>query len=400
MTAPFKPASFNPHDPAFLANPYPTYQLFREQAPVSWVTPYNTWWCFRYEDCQRILTGTDLFLKNNPVPSSGAPAPISGVLDAMPESVFSVDNPRHDQVRPILDGLFATAIADAVPAATALAQQLLVSAKASRQFELMNAYALPLPAGVLQGVLGVSAADFAGISNWVTAIVAANDMTAPMSVRLGGLTCSMALNAYYQAFARCPMHKPDAMFDLMRGPGMQAPLGLSIEEVQTNAVTLSIAGYYSTTFLIGTGTLNLLDNPDQLALLRAQPDLMTRAVTEMLRFDAPVQLINRYVAADTEIGGVKLKPGDVVTAVTGSANHDSSVYPDGDRFDITRTETTHQSFGAGIHRCLGAPLAEQVTPVAFRVLLDQLPKLRLAGTPQWRTDPFLRAPSNLPIAYG
>ncbi len=400
MTAPFTPSSFNPHDPAFLADPYPTYARFREQAPVSWVTPYNTWWCFRYEDCQRILTGTDLFVKNNPVPSTSPPPPIAGVLAAMPESVFSVDNPRHDQVRPILDGLFATAIAGAVPAATALAQQLLVAAKVSSQFELMNAYALPLPAGVLQGVLGVAAADFAGITNWVTAIVAANDITAPMSVRLGGLTCSMALNAYYQALGRCPMHQPTAMFDLMRDQGMKAPNGLSLDEVQTNAVTLSIAGYYSTTFLIGTGTLNLLNHPDQLALLRAKPELMQRAVTEMLRFDAPVQLIDRYVTAETEIGGVKLKPGDVVTAVTGSANHDSSVFPDGDRFDITRDETTHQSFGAGIHRCLGAPLAERVAPVAFQALLEQLPGLRLAGTPQWRTDPFLRSPSNLPITFG
>jgi cytochrome P450 len=400
MTAPFKPASFNPHDPAFLANPYPTYARFREEAPVSWVTPYNTWWCFRYEDCQRILTGTDLFLKNNPVPDSGPPTPVAGVLSAMPESVFSLDNPRHDQVRPILDGLFATAIEQAVPWATALAQQLLVTAKASRQFELMNAYALPLPSGVLQRVLGVAPADFAGLTNWVTAIVAANDITAPMSVRMGGLTCSMALNAYYQALGRCPMHNPTAMFDLMRDQGMKAPQGLSLDEVQTNAVTLSIAGYYSTTFLIGTGTLNLLAHPDQLALLRRTPSLMPQAVTEMLRFDGPVQLINRYVAAATEIGGVQLKPGDVVTAVTGSANHDSSVFPDGDRFDITRTENAHQSFGAGIHYCLGAPLAERVAPVAFQVLLDQLPNLRLAGTPQWRTDPFLRAPSNLPIAYG
>ncbi|MBI3792251.1 MAG: cytochrome P450, partial [Gemmatimonadetes bacterium] len=269
MTVSINPVTFNPHDPAFLANPYPTYAWFRANRPVSWVTPYNTWWCFNYDDCVRILTGTDLFLKNNPVPSAGPPPPIAGVLASMPESVFSLDNPRHDEVRPILDGLFATAIASAVPRAEAVAQQLLVAAKASWQFDLMSSYALPLPSGVLQQVLGVPAADFAGIENWVAAIVAANDITAPMAVRMGGLTCSMALNAYYQALARCPMHDPNAMFDLMRTRGTTAPKGLSVDEVQTNAVTLSIAGYWSTTFLIGAGTLNLLQHPAQLERLRA-----------------------------------------------------------------------------------------------------------------------------------
>ncbi|MBI3792787.1 MAG: cytochrome P450, partial [Gemmatimonadetes bacterium] len=140
--------------------------------------------------------------------------------------------------------------------------------------------------------------------------------------------------------------------------------------------------------------------PAQLERLRADPTLMPGAVREMLRFDSPVQLIDRYVADDTEIGGIRLKRGDVVTAVVGSGNHDSARFPDGDAFDITRNAEGHLAFGDGIHRCLGAPLADLVAPVAFRAMLDQLPGLRLAGTPQWRSDPFLRSPSSLPIAYG
>ena len=401
MTPRFNPATFNPHDPAFLANPYPVYAQFREVAPVSFVPTYHSWWCFRYEDCQRILTETDLFIKNDPNPSTGSPPPIAGVLSAMPESVFSVDNPRHDQLRPVLDGLFATAIADAAEVAARLGRTLLTTAKSSAQFELINAYALPLPGQVLQHVLGVNAVDFGGIMNWVGAIVSAHDITAPMSVQAAGLTCDMGLNAYYQALARCPAHYDKGkLFDLMLTKGTNAPNGLSPEDVQVNSVTLSIAGYYSTTFLIGTGTINLLQNPEQMALLKAKPELGRSAFWEMMRYDGPVQVIDRYVTADTEIGGKSFHKGDIVTAVTGSANHDPSAFPDPDRFDITRDARKGLSFGAGIHYCLGAPLAEIVSPVAFQVLLEELPGLKLAGTAQWRTDPYLRAPVSVPIAYG
>ena len=400
--ATFDPGTFNPHDPGFLANPYPIYRWFREHEPIAWVEPYESWWCFTYDDCQRILTGTDLFLKNNPVPSTAAPPPLTDVLSGMPESVFSVDNPRHAEIRPILDGLFARTITDAKEIAATAARGLLTKAKVSKRLDLVSTYALPLPASVLQTVLGVPQGDFMGVMQYVAAVLAANDITAPISVRGAGLTCDFALNAYYQGLSRCPhLYAKGRMFDLMLNEGTKAPHGLSGDDVQVNSVTLSIAGYYSTTFLIGTGTLSLLKHPDQLELLRTKPELGTSAFWEMMRYDGPVQLIDRYVAADTTIAGKALRRGDKVTAVTGSGNHDPAAFPDPERFDITRPDTATKglSFGSGIHYCLGAPLAEQVSPVAFQVLLDELPGLALAGTPQWYTDPFLRAVSNLPIEF-
>lgn len=398
----FDPKTFNPHDPAFLADPYPTYAKFREEAPIAWVEPYASWWCFKYEDCQKILTGTDLFLKNNPVASTSPPPPLVGVLAGMPESVFGADPPRHDVVRSILNPLFATSIVDAKQVTASLARGLLTTAKTSRRIDLVSSYALPLPASVLQTVLGVPANDFQGLTQYVAAIVAANDITAPTSVRAAGLTCNFALNAYYHALSRCPsQYAKQRMFDLMLNEGTKAPNGLSEDDVEVNSVTLSIAGYYSTTFLIGTGTLNLLRNPDQLALLQKHPELAPQAFWEMMRFDGPVQLIDRYVAADTELCGRTVHRGDKVTAVTGSGNHDPAAFDDPERFDILRqgVQEKNLSFGSGIHYCLGAPLAQQVSPVAFQVLLDELPGLTLAGTPQWYTDPFLRAVSNLPIAF-
>jgi cytochrome P450 len=190
------------------------------------------------------------------------------------------------------------------------------------------------------------------------------------------------------------------MFDLMRTEGMQGSDPITNDDVVANARTMMIAGYASTTFLIGSGTVRLTENPDQMELLKREPERLDDAVREMLRMDSPVQLIDRYATRELTLGDVTLRRGDKVTAVTGSANHDETVFEDPDCFDLTRTPQRHFGFGMGIHECLGAPLARKVAPEAFRALLAQLPKLRVEGMVVWQSDPFLRAPCNVPIAYG
>jgi cytochrome P450 len=163
------------------------------------------------------------------------------------------------------------------------------------------------------------------------------------------------------------------------------------------ATDFLVAGYASTTFLIGTGTRNLLNNPDQLASLRADPTLISGAIEEMLRFDAPAQLVDRCAAVDTDLGGHHFKAGDRVTAVLGSADRDPRVFTTPDQFAINRGQQNHLSFGAGIHYCIGAPLVRLVGPVAFTMLLAAFPDLSIDGTSQWQTDPYLRAVSSLPL---
>ncbi|MFM8277838.1 MAG: cytochrome P450 [Cyanobium sp.] len=396
----FNPATFNPHDPAFLADPFPTYSQFRIKKPVAHVMPYNSWWCFRYAECERILTDDVTFVKKSPLPPTSVP-PLA-VLDLSPKSVFESDNPHHDQVRPVLDSLLAKAMANASMMATQLAEKLLIKAKAARRFELINSFATPLPAGVLQQILGVAQNDMPTLMQWVEANVLANDIEAPMAVKGAGLTCALALTEYFNAMSRCPVQHQSSpsLFDLMRTEGLQGPQPITNDDVVANARTMMIAGYASTTFLIGSGTVRLTENPDQMELLRREPELLDNAVHEMLRIDSPVQLIDRYLTKEVTLGDVTLQRGDKVTAVTGSANHDESVFDDPDRFDVTRSPQRHFGFGMGIHECLGAPLVRKVAPAAFRVLLAQLPNLRVEGTVVWQSDPFLRAPSNVPIAYG
>jgi cytochrome P450 len=176
--------------------------------------------------------------------------------------------------------------------------------------------------------------------------------------------------------------------------------GMTIDEVQETAINFNVAGYMSTTFLIATGSYNLLQNPAQLALLRQQPELIPNAVEEMLRYDTPAQLVDRVAAEDLTIAGVKIRKGDNVTAVLGSANHDETVFSDPETFDVTRDAAAHVAFGDGIHYCIGAPLVRLVGPAAVKTLLQELPAFSLAGIPQWQSDPYLRSVSNLPIAVG
>ena len=398
MATTFDPQAFNPHDPAFIADPYPTYAQFREHAPVQLVQPYNSHWVFRHADVKTICEGKALFLKNRK-DAKPSPPPF-GVMENMPDGIFSMDPPRHDVLRPMLDTLFAEAIEGSDQLAAGIAKALLDNARHSGRIELYSAFAMPLPQQVLMTVLGIPRSDWPGVGQWVGAALAGHDITAPIGLQAMAGTCAMALGGYLQALMRgCPMHDTgNSMLNLMVTKA--EPDGMTREEVQQTSVNFAVAGYLSTVFLIATGTYNLLRNPAQLELLRSQPDLVHKAIEEMLRYDAPFQIVDRYLAEDFEIAGTPLKAGDQVTAVLASANRDPDGFADPDVFDITRDDTTHFGFGDGIHYCIGAPLVRRVAPVAFQALLAELPNMTLDGIAQWQTDPYIRSVVNLPLAIG
>jgi cytochrome P450 len=390
---------FDPHDPAFLADPYPTYARLREEHPVLWVETYKSDWMFRYADCQTILTSTDVWVKNPPAGWPKNPGPY-GAMASFPEGLFASDPPLHTQLRSILEPMFDEAIKTAPALAEQIAGPLLAAAEQQGRMELIQDYALPLPSSVLFTLLGIpnDPGVWPGLIQWQAAIAAAHDITQSISVRATGATCSMALNSYFEGLLLANKGEPaEGLFAQICDAFASA--GLSNQEVQMCAVDFLVAGYLSTTFIIGTGVRNLLLNPDQLAALRADPSLMPGALEEMLRMDGPVQVIDRYAAVDTEIDGRPYPQNSKVTAVVGSGDHDPSVFTDPETFLIQRTNEDHMAFGAGIHYCIGAPLVRLVAPVALQMLLAKFPNLALDGVPQWQTDPYLRAVTNLPLRF-
>jgi len=215
-----------------------------------------------------------------------------------------------------------------------------------------------------------------------------------MGVRIAGGMSAMAMYSYCQGMVRSAA--PDSVLGQMRAAATAA--GLTDVDVQTSLVNFIVAGYLSTTFLIGSGTLTLLDNPDQLARLRADPSRIDAVVREMLRHDAPAQVVDRVTSTDTTLGGVAMPAGTRVTLVLGSANRDETVFANPDAFDPDRPDgAAAVPFGAGIHHCIGAPLVHIVAPIALGRLVAAFPDMALGGTVQWQTDPYLRAPANVPL---
>ncbi|MGO9489664.1 MAG: cytochrome P450 [Solirubrobacteraceae bacterium] len=396
------PAAVDPHDPAFLADPYPVYARLREHAPIRKVEPYGSWWVFRYADCVRALEEQDVWVKNPPggTPPPGGPF---AMMASFPESLFVADPPFHERLRGLLEPGFASAIGGAEELAREFAMPLLRAAREEGSLELVSGYAVPLPAAVLFAIMGIpdggaGQPTWKGLIAWAEAIAAAHDITQPVPVRGIGATCSMALNSFFEGMllgrARGPQSEGGLFAEMCRA---LLDAGLSTQQVQVCASDFLVAGYLSTTFIIALSVRNLLLHPDQLQKLRADPALLGAAFEEMLRFDPPVHIVDRCAAIETELGGHAFAPGERISVVLGSADRDPDAFPDPDRFDIERDASASLSFGWGIHHCIGAPLARTVGPVALELLLAQFEDLALDGEPQWQADPYLRAPTSLPL---
>ena len=405
MSNGFDPSKFDPHDPGFLRDPYPTYKEFREHEPIYRVPRYEADWLFRYADCLEVLSNKDVWLKN---PEGAPQTPVYGpyglLVSNFPAGMFNSDPNKHELIRGAVEPDFVAAILNAEGIAETRAPSLLAEAAKRGWFELIDDYALPLPAQVLFTLLGIpNGAAHPGVwevlIGWQALIAAAHDITQSPQVRMTGATSSMAVISMFEAML---LEKPSkaGLFGKIVKAFKKA--GLSDQDVQIWGFDFVVAGYLSTTFLIGNGTRNLLLHPDQLRLLREKPkERMLGAIEEMMRYDGPVQIVDCMAAQDTEVGGHKFNKYDKVIAVVGSANRDEDKFKEPDRFLIGRGAEAeqHLGFGWGIHHCIGQPLVRLVAPVAFRMLLEKFPNLALAGQAQWKTDPYLRAVTNLPLQF-
>jgi len=168
--------------------------------------------------------------------------------------------------------------------------------------------------------------------------------------------------------------------------------------VVASAILLLNAGHEASVNAFGNGMVALLEHRDELMRLVGDPRLLPGAVEELVRFDAPLQLFERTATADVEVGGVVVAAGEKVAALLGAANRDPAAFPDPDRLDVGRRAVAHLGFGAGLHFCLGAPLARMELEIAWRVLLARFPHLVPAGKPRRRLGFVLRGYASVPVA--
>jgi len=403
--AAFNPSDFNPHDPRFLTDPYPVYADFRARGRSFVVSPYASRWFFHYDECAAILGDDDTFQKQAPAgtpPSPSAPPPNpTDMLREFPEGMFMADGDDHKVMRDAIETPFRHEMPAAKVTAEKYATKLLDQLKPSGHIELLADYALPVPANVLFDVIGIP--DQPGVRQgllaWETLIVPSHDITQPLQVRYLGGSTRMALLAYLQGL----VHQ---YTENKGGPGMIGALcrpeasRLSQAQLFMSCIDFVVAGYLSTTWLVASAINSLLTQRKQWDALRADTSKVDAAVKEVLRFEPPFQLVDRYVGQDTTLGGLELRKGDKVTAVVGSANRDDTKFDKPDELDIARDleKTRPLTFGGGIHYCIGAPLASIMAPAMLRRLMT-LDGLFVDGKPQWGTDPYMRAMVNLPLRF-
>ncbi len=413
--------NFDPHAPDFIANPYPSYKWFRENKPVVWVEKdYQSFWIFRHEDVKQVLANPQIWVKEAESDDKG-----EANKPALTKSLFASDGERHTQLRGLLGPLFRESIQDLAPTVASIASTLVPDTKSGDAFNFISDYAHPLPSRTLAHVLGIKQESWSQIEKLVEDIILANDPArgklvkgvgtgAMLTMRLGALAAAfaeehdmltMALQALLEVPGQLEQGKMVALMLDLAEKSKGTDVNFTIKDVAANAVSLAIAGYFTTTHVMGTGLVNLLNHPESLAVVQAayqnktSAEIMPRVVNEMLRYDTPIHVLDRYANETTTIGGVTIEKGQKIGAVIGSANRDEAAFPNPDIFDINRSSSDILSFGHGIHQCLGAQMLKQELPIALECLFTKFPTFELAGEPAFQTDPYFRGYTNLQLRF-
>lgn len=325
---------------------------------------------------------------------SSVPSPLG------PRSLVGSDPPDHTRLRRLVSRAFTPrAVAGWRPRIEAIAAELLDRALAPGDgtIDLVPTLAAPLPVLVICELLGVPAAERERFQRWGDALARTLDLLTLTSARHAA-TALDELAAYFDVlFAERRRDPGGKVIDVLLAAEADEP-GLSADELLATTLLLLTAGFETTVNLIGNGVLALLEHPDQLALLRAEPARIPRAVEEMVRFDPPVQRDVRFARTEVTLDGRSLAAGTPVGLLLAGANRDPEVFTDPERFDVTRADAhRHLAFASGIHHCLGAALARLEGEVAVATLLERTTSLTTAGPARRRPGMVLRGVASLPV---
>jgi Cytochrome P450 len=394
-----KGIQLTPFDPQFRDHPYEVLDSLRQRAPVLHDDQFNRWYLTRFDDVRLILRDKDMSAdprKANPASYVARIAALTGTnVGSSAPSMLFMDDPDHRRVRGLVNKAFTLKAVEALrPRVREIATGLLAKIDAD-EFDLMTAFAGVLPVIVIAEMLGIDPADRGSFRHWSEVSVAAffNPFRTPQQSE-AALQAQQELNAYFQKMIELRRATPrdDLISDMVHAE--ESGDHMTDEEIVTQCNLLLIAGNVTTTDLIGNGVKALLDHPQELAKLRARPELINNAIEEMLRYDSPVTNSGRNVQRELTLRGCPMHLGDSITVSLAAANHDPDANPNPERFDIERADIQHQSFGGGKHTCLGAPLARVEAQEGITALLQRFPNLQPSARGlKYRTIPSFRGMS-------
>ena len=397
---------FNPLSPEFIRDPYPHYDRLRRVDPVH-ITSHGMYLISRHSDVSGVLRdkrfGKDFVERSTR--RYGAKIMEEPIFRSMSHWMLQQDPPDHARLRGLVVKAFtARRVEDMRPRIQEVVDQTLDRVIPHGSMDLIEDFAFRLPVTIICDMLGIPEEHrevFYHGSRDSGRILDPVPLT-PEDIAKSN-TAYMMSQMYFQQLFELRRKQPGDDLTTQLVQAEEDGSKLTNEELTANIILLFGAGHETTVNLIGNGLLALHRNPDQLALLKARPELITGAIEEFLRYDSSVQMTGRVTLEDIDDLGTKRIPrGESVLCLLGSANRDPAVYPDRpDRLDITRPNVRPLSFGGGIHFCLGAQLARIEAEIAISTLLRRLPDLRLddAENPEWRPTFVLRGLKRLQASW-
>src|SRR3954449_10180999 len=397
---------FNPLAPDYIRDPYPSYARLRATEPMH-ITPFGAYVASRHAEVSLVIRdkrfGKDFVERSSR--RYGPQIMEEPVFRNMRHWMLQQDPPDHTRLRGLVVKAFtARRVEDMRPRIQQIVDETLDRIIPQGKMELIEDFAFRLPVTIICDMLGIP--DEQREAFYTRARVGGRILDpvpmSPEEIKQANAGSVMA-EMYFQQLFELRRKNPADDLTTQLVQAEEDGSKLSNEELTANIILLFGAGHETTVNLIGNGLLALHRNPDQLALLKANPSLITNAVEEFLRYDSSVQMTGRVALEDIDdLGGKRIPKGESVLCLLGSANRDPAVYPDRpDRLDITRPNVRPVSFGGGIHFCLGAQLARIEAEIAIATLLRRLPDLTLddAENPQWRPTFVLRGLKRLPASW-
>jgi cytochrome P450 len=372
--------------PSFYADPFPTYRALREHAPVKRM-PDGSLFLTRWADLDRIYRDTRTFSSDKAEefrPKYGEGTPL---YEHHTTSLVFNDPPLHTRVRRLIAGaLMPRALAAMEPGLVALVDRLLdaMADRVGGEVDLIADYAAAIPVEVIGNLLAVPHEERGPLRGWSLAILGALEpVVTPEAAARGNAAVEEFLAYLRTLVARRRAAPGDPNADVLTRliAGEADGERLAERELLHNCVFLLNAGHETTTNLIGNGLEALLRFPEERARLLAEPGLIGTAVEEFLRYESSNQLGNRRAAADTEIGGVPVPVGTLITLCIGAANRDPERFPDPERLDVARQPNRHLAFAGGAHMCAGMNLARMEGRIAIGRFLARFPGYGAASAP-------------------
>ncbi len=395
----------SPADPAFVQDPYPAYDRMRAIGPAVYWEDYGFWCLAGFDAVNALLRdrrfGRDVLhvTTREALGWPEIPPHLKPFYDVEAHSLLELEPPAHTRLRTLVNRAFVSrAIERLRPRVTALAHGLVDRFEADGRVDLLPAFATPIPVIVIAELLGVPVEMADRLLDWSHRMVAMYQFNRTRAVEDDAVAATESFVAFMRSHVDA--RRSDPRDDLISHLIAAEEKGekLSTDELITTCILLLNAGHEATVHAIGNGVKALLEAGVDPATAFATPAATERTVEELIRFDAPLHLFTRYALEDVEVHGVRLKLGDRIGLLLGAANRDGARFTDPHRLDIGRADVASVSFGAGIHFCIGAPLARLELQCALPALFERLPRLRLDARPAYADRYHFRGLEALPVA--